>query len=353
MFGSALGGLGEASRFFAAAAGGDNGSPSEGPPTPRSVIFRDGTAALYRFERPATAPRFRGRPLLLVPSLINRWYVLDLCPQRSLVAGLCSAGIDTFCIDWGAPEAEDRYLSWDDILARLARAIRRVKRITGAAEVGLLGYCMGGTLASIVAAHSPGEIACLVNLAGPIDFAAAGALAEMVDARWFDVDAVAGAGNVAPEMMQSGFLALRPTLPLAKMVSTIDGRRSPEVRAIDAWSEDNIAFPAAAYRTYIRELYQENRLIAGTHRALGGAIDLAAVRCPILCVVAERDAICPPAAACALIAASGASDTEVLSVPGGHVGAVAGSRATRELYPALAEWLRRRLEGGATPLASG
>lgn len=342
---SNVGGAGEVMFPAGAAAGGF--AASELAPTPRSVVHRDGTAKLYRFERPHEAPRAPARPLLIVPSLINRWYVLDLRPGASFIAGLCSAGIETFCLDWGEPEDEDRYLTWDDVLARLARAVSKVKRLTGATKVGLLGYCMGGTLSAIHTAHSPEDIACLVNLAGPIDFGEAGALGEMVDERWFDVDAIAGAGNVNPLMMQSGFVALRPTMNLAKMVGLIDRGHKPEARrafaALETWSSDNIAFPAAAYRTYIRDLYQQNRLLKGTHTARGKRIDLGSVKCPVLCIVAERDAICPPKAACALIEASGASDTSVLSVPGGHVGAVIGSRAARELYPTAAAWLGERL----------
>src|SRR5688572_10481739 len=114
--------------------------PPQLAPTPRDTIAREGTARLYRFV--GDGPR-RGAPLFLVPSLINRWYVLDLRPGSSLVAALVGAGLDVFCLDWGAPEDEDRYLGWDDILARLGRMVRRTMTTAGADKVGVLGYCMG------------------------------------------------------------------------------------------------------------------------------------------------------------------------------------------------------------------
>ena len=80
-------------------------------PTPKDTLFRDGTAALYRFRRPEGAPAGGGLPLLLVPSMINRWYVLDLRRGASMADALVRAGIDTFCLDWGTPEDEDRYLA--------------------------------------------------------------------------------------------------------------------------------------------------------------------------------------------------------------------------------------------------
>jgi polyhydroxyalkanoate synthase len=315
-------------------------------PTPRDVIAREGTAALYRFAPPAGVTR-RGRPVLLVPSLINQWYVLDLRRGASLVAALVEAGLDVFCLDWGAPEDEDRHRTWDDVLGRLDRMVRRTLRTAGATQLGLVGYCMGGTLAAIYGALHPTRVAALVDLAGPIDFAKGGMLRTMVDRRWFDADAIADAGNVSPEQMQSGFTALRPTLELAKAVGApelmLDRSAHDALRALDAWASDNIAFPAAAYRTYIGELYQDNRLVAGTHRALGRVVSLAAITCPTAAIVADKDTICPPAAATALLDHVATRDTTVLRVPGGHVGAVVGSRAARELYPALATWLEARL----------
>ncbi|HVV86181.1 MAG TPA: alpha/beta fold hydrolase [Kofleriaceae bacterium] len=314
-------------------------------PTPRDVVAREGTARLYRFV--GDGPRRRALPILLVPSLINRWYVLDLRPGASLVAALVGAGHDVFCLDWGVPEDEDRHRDWDDVLHRLRRMARRTLRLAGAERLGLLGYCMGGTLTAIHAALHPGELAALVNLAGPIDFAKGGMLRRMVDRAWFDADAIADAGNVSPEQMQAGFTALRPTLELGKWASMpeLAGDRAAQVafRALDAWSSDNVPFPAAAYRTYIGQLYQDNRLVAGTHRALGRAVDLGAIRCPTMAIVADRDTICPPDAATALCERVGTRDTTVLRVPGGHVGAVVGGRAARELYPALAAWFADKL----------
>lgn len=313
-------------------------------PTPRDVIAREGTASLYRFV--GAGPR-RGKPILLVPSLINQWYVLDLRRGASLVAALVEAGLDVWCLDWGAPEDEDRYRTWDETLARLDRMVRRTLRVAGATQLGLLGYCMGGTLATIYSTLFPARIAALIDLAGPIDFTKGGMLRTMVDPRWFDADAIADAGNVSPEQMQSGFTALRPTLELGKHVAmpelVLDAAAYDGYRALDAWASDNIPFPAAAYRTYIGELYQDNRLVAGTHRALGRAVKLDAIRCPTAVVVADRDTICPPAAATALLDHVATGDKTTLRVPGGHVGAVVGSRASRELYPALARWLDARL----------
>ncbi len=314
-------------------------------PSPKDVLFRDGTAQLYRFRKETN-----GRaqlPLLLVPSLINKWYVLDLRDGASLVQGMVRAGIDTWCLDWGVPNDEDRYLAWDDVLARLHRMIRRVKRETGAPKVGLLGYCMGGTLSGIATALNPDDVAALVNLAGPFDFSQAGILRTLVDPSCFEVDAIADAGNVSSLQMQSGFQTMRPTQSPAKWIGWLDRAHDPKAResfdALEEWAGDNIPFPAAAYRTYIKELYQNNALVNDTHWVAGKRASLRNIKCPVLTIAAERDTICPPPAARGLNDGCGSTDKETILVPGGHVGAVVGSRAPKVLYPAIAAWLDKRL----------
>lgn len=316
-------------------------------PTPHDVLLQHGTARLLRFR-----PRPQGTlpntdPVLLVPSLINRWYILDLRPQASLARAFVDAGIDTYLLDWGKPNDEDRYLTWDDVMRRLARIVRATLKHAKTPHIGLLGYCLGGTLAGIHAALHPSNIAALINLAGPFDFAQGGRLTEMTHPDIFDAEAIANAGNVAPQQMQSAFVALRPTAHIAKWVTLAMRARDPDFiqafSALENWANDNIPFPAAAYITYIQELYQHNRLIHGTHAVQGRLVDLANITCPVLTVGASRDTICPLPAALGLNEHCGSKDIEVLSVPGGHVGAVVGSKAASRLYPAMTSWLTQRL----------
>lgn len=316
-------------------------------PTPRDVLWRDGTAQLYRFRRPADVRPAGGEPVLVVPSMINKWYVVDLRAGASLVEALVAGGLDVYCLDWGTARDEDRYLAWDDVIARLGRAARFTLRHARAERLGLLGYCMGATLAGIWTALEPQRVRALVNLAGPFDFAHGGLLRTMVDPQWFDAKSIADAGNVAPHQMQSGFVALRPTSQIAKWMGYLDRVHEESARvafdALETWAGDNIPFPAAAYQTYIQDLYQANALIRGEHHVAGRRVDLARIQCPVLTVAAERDTICPLPAARALNEACGSADKELIVVPGGHVGAVVGSRAPKVLYPAMRAWLAQRL----------
>jgi polyhydroxyalkanoate synthase len=263
------------------------------------------------------------------------------------------------------PADEDRHLAWDDVLDRLRRALRAVRRAAACDRVGLLGYCMGATLCGIHAAREqsgqcrgPREgLTGFVNLLGPFDFSRAGALVSLTDARWFDADAIAAAGNVAPDQMQAGFTAMRPTLALAKWVGFLDRREQPGAvaafNALETWASDNVPFPGAAYATYVRELYQRNALVRGEHAIADLRVDLQRITCPVLTVCAARDTICPPDAATALNDCCGAQERQVLQVPGGHVGAVIGARAARDLYPAIAAFFLRHAGVNAMAPASG
>jgi polyhydroxyalkanoate synthase len=147
--------------------------------------------------------------------------------------------------------------------------------------------------------------------------------------------------------MQAGFVALRPTSQVSKIVSYLDkGLDAPKREAfvaLDTWASDNIAFPAAAYVRYIKELYQENRLVKGEHAIAGRRVDLAKITCPLLTVVTDKDAICPAPAATALGDRTSSPSRETLVIPGGHVGAVVGEKARSTLYPALARFFSRHL----------
>lgn len=313
-------------------------------PTPRDTLYRDGRGSVFRFRNSPAEHASTHVPVLLVPSMLHQWYVLDLCQGGSVAAALSTdTPWQTYCFDWGVPEDEDRYVEWDDIVARLERAVRFVQRSTGADKVALVGYSMGATLAAIYAALRPESVAALVNIAGPIDFSKSGKVGLMTDPRWFDAEAIASAGNISALQMQSGFMALRPNNALSKWAKSIDDTHDSAARAataaLEAWASDAIPFPAAAYVTYIQELYQENRLVKGEHFVRGERVDLARITCPHLSITADRDGVCPAASTTALNSFTASTVKDVLSIPGGHVGAVTGALASSELYPALVSWL--------------
>jgi polyhydroxyalkanoate synthase len=319
------------------------GLPAVGQ-TPHDVIFAENKWRLLRFrDRTGAAPRHR-TPILLVPSLINRWYVLDLAPGRSFVEWLVAAGHDVYIIDWGTPTAEDRYVTWDDVCDRwLGRALRRVAERGPDGVAHVLGYCLGGTLAAVHAAARPERVATLALLAAPIDFTHAGLMATWTRSPSFDVAAIVdGFGNLPWPLMQASFHLLRPTTNAQKVVAVLDRAWDDEFLdgflATERWGNDNVSFPGACYRDYIEALYRGNRLAAGTMTLSGRPARLDALDCPLLVVSFAHDHIVPPASATAALALAASPDRAHVELSGGHVGAVVSRKAATGLWPQLSRW---------------
>ena len=327
--------------------------------TPHDVVLASGPWRLLRFRNANVTHR---TPVLLVPSLINRWYVLDLGPQRSFVADLVANGHDVYIIDWGTPRPEDRFTTWDDVCGRwLGRALRHVARAAPQQQAHVLGYCLGGTLAACHAAAFPDHVASLIALAAPIDFAHAGIMATWTRSPEFDVGALVDAyGNVPWPLLQASFHMIRPTLNLAKVVALLDRAWDDEFLdgflAIERWGNDNVSFPGACYRDYIEKLYRNNELLHGTMTLCGRSADLRQLDVPTLVISFEHDAIVPAKSATALLDLVPAEDKAHLHLPGGHVGAVVSKKAARGLWPTIRRyWTDRDLpleerENEAEPL---
>ncbi|MBX3129705.1 MAG: alpha/beta fold hydrolase [Polyangiaceae bacterium] len=313
--------------------------------TPADVVHRENKWRLLRY-RPRPSGVSHPTPLLLVPSLINRHYVLDLMPGKSLAEWLVAQGFDVFIIDWGTPEDEDRFVTFDDVCDRtLGRALRVACRLAGSERAHVLGYCLGGTLAAIYSAARPERVASLLALAAPVGFHDDGMLSAWTRSKSFDVGAVVAAtGNVPWQLMQSAFHMLRPTLTLSKAVSVLDRAWDDEFMngflALETWGNDNVSFPGECYRRYIEELWRNDALLAGTFTLSGTPVHLEDIRCPVLAVTFEHDNIVPWKSAAALLSRVSSEVKQHIHLPGGHVGAVISKKAAATLWPQLAEFWR-------------
>lgn len=316
--------------------------------TPADVVHAENKWRLLRYRRPAGSPVKHKTPVLLVPSLINRHYVLDLMPGKSFAEFLVAQGFDVFIIDWGTPGDEDRMVTFDDVCdTYLGRAIRVASRLGGAGRVHLLGYCLGGTLATIHAAVYGKHVASLCLLAAPVAFSDDGPLAAWTRSDGFDVGAmVDGMGVVPWQLMQGAFKLIRPTLSLSKMVHLLDRAWNDEFLdgflAIETWGNDNVSFPGECYRTYISELYQKDALIKGEFSLSGRPVHLSNIKCPTLSVTFEHDNIVPWQSAKVVLDHVATSDKHHMHLVGGHVGAVVSKAAAKGLWPALATFFADR-----------
>ncbi len=311
--------------------------------TPADEVWRMGRARLLRY-RP-TAAQLYPIPVLCVPSLINRYYILDLLPERSLMHYLVSLGLDVYMLDWGQPAAADAGISLDDHLSLyLHQALDAVLARSGAAQATLLGYCMGGMFAAVYAALDGSRVANLINLAGPINYHDEGIFSLLTRADWFDADKlVAAYGNIPAALLCATFQMLRPTSHLLRALYLFEQMDNDDyVRsfaAMQTWIFDQVDFPGAAFRRYVQALYQENQLVHFRFTVHDRLVDLGRITCPVLSIASEQDETAPARSVTILNDLVGSPDQELLMLKGPHVGMVAGRSAPKYLWPPLGAWL--------------
>jgi polyhydroxyalkanoate synthase subunit PhaC len=316
--------------------------------TPKEVIWKKNKAQLYRYI--PKQKNLHRTPLLMVYALINKPYILDLTPGNSLVEYLVDRGFDVYLLDWGTPGLEDANMTLDDyILDYIPRAAKKVLRTSGAEELSVLGYCMGGTMTSVFAAlNEELPIKNLIFMTSPFDFSDTGLYGSFLDERYFNVDKVVDTlGNVPPEMIDFGNKMLKPITnfygPYVTLVDRSENQRFVESwKLMQKWVGDGIPFPGEAYRQWIREFYQQNKLINGQLTIRGRQVDLSKIKANVLNIAASRDHIAMPHQVEALMDVISSKDKEFKLLQTGHVSVVFGPKAVKETYPAIGDWLELR-----------
>ena len=314
--------------------------------TPAEVIYEEGALRLLHYApRQATT---HPTPVLCIPSLINRYYVLDLIPERSLVLALLEQGLDVYMIDWGTATAADRFRTLDSYVAGLLRrCVQEVQARAGIKAVTMLGYCMGGLFALAYAVLFPREVALLVNMAGPVNYHDHGIYSTWTRSKWFDADLIVDTmGNVPAQLLNATFHSVRPTNELVQAVKYWQ-RRDDEAfmrrfAAMQVWLNDPTPFPGEAFRKYIKDLYQQNLLLHGTFELAGQRIDPRTITTPTLTIAARKDHIAPWRSVAVLHDLVASEDRDRIVLESGHIGMVIGSTAHEQLWPHLGRWLVER-----------
>ncbi len=313
--------------------------------TPAEERWSEGSARLfrYRIKNDARASK-SGAPLLLVCSLINRPYILDLIEERSVARRLLDSGRDVWLLDWGRPSADDARRGLDEYaLDLLPRAAAAVLAETNSPSLHVLGYCMGGTLALCALGAGRLPAASLVALATPVALRDSGLLSAWCRAPGFDPEEVARVyGNVPPHLTGPAFKMLDP-VGLATKFTALESKAGDDdfIRfflAMETWLEDSVAFPGCAFADWVG-LYRQDALVGGRFTLGGRAVELGRVACPILNIVAEGDYITPPESSEALERVAPRAPYELIRMSGGHIGLSTGGAAHKKLWPRVAEWL--------------
>ena len=311
------------------------------------LVWQEGTTRLLDYG--ATGPArdaAAGMPLLVVPSLINRAYILDLSERLSLLRWLARRGMHPFLVDWDRPGPEERHFSLTDYIAgRLEDALDQVIARTGRRPV-VVGYCMGGLLALALALRRRPALAGLALLATPWDFHAEGrSQAEHLgrSLTWL-APLLEALGELPVDMIQMLFAGLDPALGIRKFLNfaQLDGRsaRAATFVALEDWLNDGVPLAAPVARESLGGWYGENTTARGHWRVAGRTVVPKSLRLPSLVMVPGQDRIVPPRSAAALGEAIPQADMCRPAI--GHIGMVVSSQARKAVWEPLLAWLEDR-----------
>jgi polyhydroxyalkanoate synthase subunit PhaC len=313
--------------------------------TEKEEVWRSGKLRLYRYRAVSGTPG--AVPLLIVYALVNRPYMMDLEPDRSLIRGLLSRGLDVYLIDWGYPDGSDRFTTLEDYLeGQLVDCVDEILKVRGLDALNLLGVCQGGVFSLCFAALHPERVRNLITMVTPVDFHTSTDLLSKW-ARKIDVEAWVGQGNVSGDVLNQLFLALMPfRLSQQKYADLLrvppDRARIENFMRVERWIYDSPDQAGAAFREFVVWFYQQNRFLRGGLEIGGRSVDLRNLDLPILNLIGTRDHLVPPASSRALRALAGSRDFTTLELDLGHIGMYVSARAQRQVPAAIGDWLAAR-----------
>ncbi len=314
--------------------------------TPFEVLYCQDKFSLRYYK--AIGKKACKTPLLISYALVNRPYMIDLEPKRSMLQRLLELGLDVYLIDWGYPDAADRYLDLDDYINEyLNNAVDQVCAHAGSEQTNLLGICQGGTFSLCYTALNPEKIKNLITMVTPVDFQTEDNLLCHL-AKYVDTDlAVQTYGNIPGNMLNDSYNSLMPMrLGLQKnlgMPNQLENEESAlSFLRMERWIYDSPDQAGEAFREFITQFFQENRLIKGSAQIGPKQVDLKNITQPVLNIFGSFDHLVPPKASTALKAHCKSSDYQEMEIKAGHIGVFVSSKAQKTVAPAIKEWLTER-----------
>ncbi|WP_396613750.1 class III poly(R)-hydroxyalkanoic acid synthase subunit PhaC (plasmid) [Haloferax sp. S1W] len=319
--------------------------------TPSEVVYEENKLRLLHYES-QTESQY-DVPILVVYALINRPYILDLQPDRSVVRTLLEQGFDVYLIDWGEPSRLDSHLTLDDYVSRYVdNCVDVVRERSGQESINVLGYCMGGTMSVMYASLFPEKVLNLGLMAAGLVFDDTGGVLERWgDEEYYSPEVVADAfGNVPSEFLDVGFALMDPVenfvTKYVRLFENVENEAFVEnFSRMEHWLADGIDVAGATYTQFLEDIYQENKLARNELELDGKHIDLSRLEMPILQIVGEYDHLIPPEASKPFNDLVPSDDTEVIEGATGHIGLSVSSRSHRDLWPAVGDWFAERSTG--------
>ena len=295
--------------------------------TPGKVIHQNDICQLIQYQ--ATTKTALKRPLLIVPPWINKFYILDLAPEKSFIRWCVEQGHTVFVVSWVNPNRHQAKKSFAHYMRQgIFESLDVIEAVTGASQVNTVGYCVGGTLLSIALAYAAAKgddrIASATLFATQVDFSQAGDLKVFVDEeqiaaveKQMDVR-----GYLEGRNMHAAFNMLRPNdLIWPYVIATYFKGKQPSPFDLLYWNSDTTRMPAANHSFYLRNCYLDNKLSKGEMEIDGVTLDLHKITIPVFNLATREDHIAPPGSVFTGATLFGGKVTYVLA-GSGHIAGV-------------------------------
>src|ERR1700752_4841005 len=235
--------------------------------TPKTEVYAEDKLRLYHYNRDTDATY--KTPVLIVYALVNTYKMLDIQPDRSYIKNLTNAGLDVYLIDWGNPTKADRFLSMDDYVnGYINNCVDFIRKKHRLEKINILSICQGGTLSVIYSSLYPNKVKNLVTHVTPIDFSTNDGLLF----RWSkDIDfdkLVEGYNGLIPgDFLNQGFDMLKPMMKVQKQQSLANSLEDKDkllnFLRMEKWISESPAQTGECFRQFMKELYQQNKLVKG------------------------------------------------------------------------------------------
>ncbi|WP_336360444.1 class III poly(R)-hydroxyalkanoic acid synthase subunit PhaC [Haladaptatus sp. ZSTT2] len=316
--------------------------------TPSEVVYTENKLELLHYE--SRTDEQHKVPILIVYALINRPYILDLQPDRSVVRHLLDAGHDVYLIDWNEPSRMDAHLTLDDYVNRyIENCVDVVRERSGQESINILGYCMGGTMSAMYAALHPEKVRNLGLMAAGLCFRDTGGVLEMWgDEKYYSPSDVTDTfGNMPSDMLDIGFALMDPVDNYVnKYVRLFDNLENEDFienfGRMEQWLSDGIDVAGKTYVQFLEDIYQQNKLYKNELELNGKRVDLTNIDMPVLQIMGEYDHLIPPESSKPFNDVIASDDTETFEFPTGHIGLSVSGSSHRDLWPRVSEWYLER-----------
>jgi polyhydroxyalkanoate synthase len=320
--------------------------------TPSEVVYEENKLELLHYE--SRTEEQNEVPILVVYALINKPYILDLQPDRSVIRQLLDAGHDVYMIDWNEPSRLDQHLGLDDYVNRyIDNCVDVVRERSGQDAINILGYCMGGTMTTMYTALHGEKVNALGLMAAGLCFEhTGGILEEWGSEEYYDPeDVVDTYGNVPSEFLDAGFALMDPVDNyVSKYITMYENLESDafvgNFARMERWLDEGIDLAGTAYVEFLEKIYQNNELHRNELEIDGEHIDVESIDVPILQILGEYDHLIPASASKPFNDVVGSDDVTTIEYPTGHIGLSVSSSSHEEVWPEVCDWYHRVSEQG-------